>query len=133
MSANRWWVVIAAAGVIAGLAVILILRSQSPRIRPVSAEEEQRVAETLLVEKLSGPRYFKAPLSGIADESGSWIEVSEAIRQLPDVAAARGLSPEAAREVAALIERLSESPPSRAVGGPRIRVNRLNLSLDSRP
>ncbi len=100
-------------------------------VSPVSEKEEIAVATALLAEKLSGPRYFNAPVPGISEEGGPWIDVADAESQLARIAAERKLRPEAIRELEQLIVKLTESHPSRIVGGKRINLPRLNLSLDS--
>lgn len=100
-------------------------------VSPVSEKEEIAVATALLAEKLSGPRYFNAPVPGTSEEGGPWIDVADAESQLARIAAERKLRPEAIRELEQLIVKLTEPHPSRIVGGKRINLPRLNLSLDS--
>lgn len=100
-------------------------------VSPVSEKEEIAVATALLAEKLSGPRYFNAPAPGTSEEGGPWIDVADAESQLARIAAERKLRPDAIRELEQLIVKLTEPHPSRIVGGKRINLPRLNLSLDS--
>ena len=123
------WLAIAAALII--LFVSWIRFPHDGSTSPVSASDEALAAERLLAEKLSGPRYFNAPVGDIREDGGPWIEVSEAWRQLPQVAAERKMSPAGIHRAERLIEQTAEDPPSRIVGGQRINLSRLNLSLDS--
>jgi hypothetical protein len=120
--------------VVMALAVVALpLRNvlRSPRVHPASIEEERIAADAVLAEKLSGPQYFHAPAGVLQEHDGPWIGQIEAIAQMPHVVAERNLGPEGARAVELLINTLAEPHPSRAVGGMRIHLLRLNLSLDS--
>jgi len=99
--------------------------------RPVSEGEVEAAAETLLVRKLSGPRYFHLPADGPIEDGGPWIEAADAVAQVPGIAAERHLDPEATRLVERLIDSMAEAHPHRMVGGKRIHLPRLNLSLDA--
>lgn len=131
MKSPVWrWVILTIMVVAVAVAAIVKYRAHRA-VRPVSTREEVVVAETLLAEKLSGPRYFNAAISGIRDEGGPWINVTDALSQVSRVAGERMLGPEGIREIRRLIEKLTEPHPSRMVGGERINLLRLNLSLDS--
>jgi K+-transporting ATPase c subunit len=131
MKSKLWRWLLLTAMVAAVVAVgIVKFRGQSD-VRPVSPREQFAVAEKLLAEKLSGPRYFNVPASATNEESGPWIDVKDARSQLQRVVAERKLGPEDARKVERLIEKLTEPHPSRMVGGERINLPRLNLSLDA--
>ncbi|MES2922898.1 MAG: potassium-transporting ATPase subunit C [Verrucomicrobiota bacterium] len=124
----RW---IAVAVIVVALVAVAIVKWQQDEVRIVSAAEESAIADALLAKELSGPRYFNAPAPITAEEDGRWIGVADADAQVSRVVSERNLSPHARREVEALIGKLTESNPSRMVGGKRINLNRLNLSLDS--
>jgi hypothetical protein len=104
---------------------------QEPGIHPVSIQDERAVADLILARKLSGPRFFNAPANAKLEEDGLWIREFEARSQLPRVVAARKLGPEGARALEQLIDALTEHHPSRMIGGTRINLLRLNLSLDA--
>lgn len=125
----RWIITWVAISLLAVVCVATYRQQQSVRI--VSPAEEAAVAEALLGEKLSGPRYFNATLGGIQEEGGPWIGVTEAIAQVPRIATVRKLSPGATQKLRRLIDQMTESHPYRSVGGERIDLPRLNLSLDS--
>lgn len=118
--------------VIALLGVVAIVEYRQPqRVNPVSPVEETAAAQTLLAEKLSGPRYFNPITGGAVEEGGPWIDVEDAVAQVSRISAERKLGPEAAQKLSLLIDQLAEPHPFRAVGGTRINLLRLNLSLDS--
>ena len=114
------------------LACMLLITCQCRR-KPtvVSAPQERAVAESVLTEKLSGPGYFTVPDTAIREDGGPWIPVSEAIKQIPRVVAARNLDANGNREIEEILTQLAEPHPSRRVGGERIQLSRLNLSLDA--
>lgn len=118
--------------IIFGVATMMVFSACGKREpTPVSIEEERAAADALLVEKLSGPRYFNAPGDTVPEDGGPWIKVHEARSQMERVIAERKLGPEGARAVELLIETMTEHHPSRVLGGTRINLPRLNLSLDS--
>ena len=126
----RRWIVLAA--IVAAVTVAVIIKFQAKQsVRSVSSREEIVAAESLLARKLSGPRYFNAPLAGINEAGGPWIDVSDASSQIERIARERQLGPDATVEVRRLVEQLAEPHPYRMVGGMRINLPRLNLSLDS--
>ncbi len=115
-----------------GTAVMMCVSACGKREpEPVSIEEERAAADALLVEKLSGPSYFNAPVDTVPEDGGPWIKVHEARSQMERVITERKLGPEAARAVEQLIETMAEHHPSRVIGGMRINLPRLNLSLNS--
>ena len=130
MSRKEWcWVFVAIALVVGG--GMYLVRNSHFGEKPVTAEEAAVAADRLLADKLSGPRYFSASDAEINQDGGPWIEITEALRQLPSVAAERGVAAEKQEELKRMILRLAESNPSRAIGGSRINLNQLNLTLDS--
>lgn len=131
MKTRAWRWTIAAVALMAVVAIFWISFPTLRGITPVSEKEEIAVATNLLVQKLSGPRYFNAPVSGISQEGGPWINAADARSQLARIAAGRNLGPEAIHELEQIILKLTEPHPSRIVGGERINLPRLNLSLDS--
>lgn len=92
--------------------------------------DEKAAAMALLVEKLSGPRYFNAPVAGNQDSDGPWIGLEEACRQAERVIQERHWGQSQRDELDRLISQLSEPSPARMVGGYRIPLERLNLALD---
>lgn len=131
---SRRWIpgcLIALVLTLAAAASIFFFYPNDHAIRPVSDRAEKATAETLLAHKLSGPRYFNASAEASPDDGGLWIDVADAWPQVPRIAAERKLGPAATRELGRLIEKLSEPHPYRVVGGERINLPRLNLSLDT--
>jgi hypothetical protein len=131
MTTKHWqWIM----GSVVALAVAALVCDHDPRdgaIHPVSELAEKAAAEALLAEKLSGPNYFNAPANTIPEDGQLWIDVTAAWPQVPRIAAARKLSPDDTRKVGELITKLSERHPYRVVGGERVNLLRLNLSLDA--
>jgi hypothetical protein len=125
----RW--IIPLVVVILLVAVAMVRYRQPQGVNLVSPVEEAEVAQTLLAEKLSGSRYFNAVVGGTVEEGGPWIDVEDAVAQVSRISAERKLGREAAQKISLLIDELAEPHPFRAVGGTRINLLRLNLSLDS--
>lgn len=130
MKRMLWLWFILAAAVVAVAGVFMVRDQAHDRLRPVSKDEAISAAETLLVKKLSGPRYFNATADEPDQEGGPWIDVADAWAQLPRIATARKLDSEAKELVGRLIDGMAESHPHRMVGGKRFNLPRLNLSLD---
>ncbi|GAA5119166.1 potassium-transporting ATPase subunit C [Luteolibacter yonseiensis] len=128
-NAWRWIITVGAAVFLAVVCVVAYLKRQDVRV--VSPGEEAAIAEALLGERLSGPRYFNPVAGGGVETAGSWISVTDAMAQVSRIAGERKLDSEAVRKLELLIDRMAESHPYRAVGGERIDLPRLNLSLDS--
>ena len=128
---RRW--IITTAPALAVTAVVCMLNARRPAIEPVSATDEAAAAEALLAAKLCGPRYFNPQVVIALEDRGQWIEVFDAVSQVPSIAAERHLAPEAVLAVRQLIVELAEPHPYRMVGGQRINLLRLNLSLDALP
>lgn len=126
---RRW--IIATLMALAVAATVIMLQPRKPVVEPVSATDEAAAAEALLAAKLSGPRYFNPQVDVALEDRGRWIEVFDAVSQVPRIAAERHLGPEAVQAVRQLIVELSEPHPYRMVGGQRINLLRLNLSLDA--
>lgn len=114
---------------VVAIACINPWRKQEPV--PVSIDAERAAADAVLAEKLSGPRYFNAPADGVPEDGGPWIKVHEARAQIPGIVAERKLGPDGERALDQLVDKLTEHHPSRVLGGTRIHLLRLNLSLDS--
>jgi K+-transporting ATPase c subunit len=131
MKTTTWrWIIVS----VITLAVALVAHIQYPgktAIHPVTYEEETAAAEALLAEKLSGPRYFSPQVVVALEDRGRWIEVDDALAQVPRIVAERGLGPVAEHAIGQLIVKLAEPHPYRVVGGRRIQLLRLNLSLDA--
>ena len=133
MRTKTWWLILALAMVlvILILAMVIIPPMRDCQVHPVSAQDEKVAAERLLAQQLSGPRYFNAPAGSLPDDGEIWIDAGEAIKQVPRIVAERKLRPELAKVVMLLVEKLSVPHPYRVVGGDRVNLLRLNLSLDS--
>ena len=97
----------------------------------IPVPDEKVVAMELLEEKLSGPRYFNAPVSGTQDADGPWIGLEEARLQEDRVILERHWGESERTELDQLMSQLSEPKPERMVGGYRIPLERLNLALDA--
>ena len=100
-------------------------------VQAVSLKDERAAAESLLADKLSGPEYFTVPAETRPEDGILWIDVDEALKQVPGIVEQRKLGPGSEQAVLRLIGQLSEPHPYRMVGGKRINLPRLNLSLDS--
>ena len=106
-------------------------RQQTPcRVEPVTTAAEKAAEEALLAAKLSGPRYFNPQVADPAADDGRWIWLDDALSQIPRITVERNLGPDAEPAIRALLTKLAEPHPYRTVGGQRIDLLRLNLSLD---
>ena len=118
---------------IASVAVLWLgmTRDRVPAV--VSSDDARVAADTALAGKLSGARYFNAPAHAehVHEPGGPWITVHEAMVQVPRIAAERKLAADTSHQVEQLIGQLAEPHPYRMIGGPRVNLVRLNLSLDS--
>lgn len=124
------WIAVAMVAIVTAIMIIAgALRKPGPD--PVSVEDARTTADAALAEKFSGPRYFNGSANTMHDEGGTWITVHEAMVQVPRIAAERKLGPEGARQIEQLIGQLGEPHPYRMIGGPRVNLVRLNLSLDA--
>ena len=101
------------------------------RRNEIPVPDEKAAAMALLAEKLSGPRYFNAPLGGNQDSDEPWIGVEEVRLQEDSVILERHWGQSQRAELDRLISQLSEPRPARMVGGYRIPLERLNLALDA--
>ena len=95
--------------------------------------DEKRAAMELLWEKQSGPGYFHAdPGEAAPDENGVvWVDANDATAEIDRIARERKFDPAHREKLAELVQEASEPHPSRAVGGYRINLARLNLALDA--
>lgn len=98
----------------------------------LSIPDEKVVAEQLLAEKLTGPRYFKLE-EDTAETPHPYLSPFQARQQIERVAKVRHMDAGGVSKVEALIDKLTEPPPSRAIGTDRVNVWRLNLALDELP
>lgn len=134
MNSKVWhWIMmgtIAFALVLAVPVAVKLLREHSA-VQPVSLSDERAAAESLLAGKLSGPGYFILPAETRPEDGILWIDVDEALKQVPGIVKQRKLGPGSEQAILRLIGQLSEAHPYRMVGGKRINLSRLNLSLDS--
>lgn len=111
--------------------VAQFMRSHREGPKP-SIPDEKVVAEQLLAEKLTGPRYFKLGEASV-ETPHPYLSPFQARQQIEGVAKERGLDAEGIKKVETLIDQLTEPPPSRAIGTDRVNVWRLNLALDELP
>ncbi|MCW1884393.1 potassium-transporting ATPase subunit C [Luteolibacter flavescens] len=92
-----------------------------------------RAAMILLQSQQSGPAYFHPENEVQPDEQGiSWISPQQALGQLDRVMRERKLTAGDRQALTELISEASEPHPSRAIGGQRINVARLNVAMDAR-
>jgi hypothetical protein len=116
--------------IVLGIVVMFqIWRSTQQSTIPIPNEKAAALA--LLEEKLSGPRYFKAPVTGNKDPDGLWIKIEQVRLQEERVILERHWDQRQREELERLISQISEPEPSRMVGGYRIPLDRLNLALDT--
>ena len=113
-------------------AALLAAPAGCGRIGPGSVpQEEQAAVERALAERYAGPRYFLAGSAAAdGDEGGPWLDLVEARQQVARIAEARRLGPAGVDRIEALLDKLAEPHPSRAVGGKRLNLLRLNMALD---
>jgi K+-transporting ATPase c subunit len=128
-----------AIGLVIGLVSALFLAPIVWNVRdhlvraPVAIPNEQIAGLKLLAEKFTGPRYFQP--EDMESKSASapekyYISIASAKRQLKHIASERKLSDEQVSRVNAIIEQITEPPPSRVLGQNSVNVLRLNLALD---
>ena len=91
--------------------------------------DENAAGVALLAEKLTGPGFFQ-PMS-YTESKGGYITREDALSQIPKVMLERRWEASRADQVRALIEEVTEPPPSRMFGQPQIKLVRLNLALDA--
>jgi len=128
MKTCRWILVSAVAATLTAIAVVYYKCWTDDGIHPVSEQAAKEVAQQLLAQKLSGPRYFSP---SYWENGEPWIEVQDAWSQVPRVITERNLGPDDKLAIGQLIEKMSEPHPHRMVGGERINLSRFNLSLDA--
>ncbi len=133
MRTKTWGIILitAMALVVLVFAVVFTPPMRDCQARPVSVFDEKVAAERLLARQLSGPRYFTVPAGYVPDDGELWIDAGEALRQVPRIVAERKWEPGQAKVVTQIVEKLSVPHPYRVVGGDRVSLLRLNLSLDS--
>ena len=124
----RWILVSSGTAVLTAAAIVCYKCCGDDGIHPVSEQAAIAAAEQLLVQKLSGPRYFSP---SYWENGEPWIEVDDAWAQVPRVVAERNLGPDAKHAIGQLIDKMSQPHPHRMVGGERINLSRFNLSLDA--
>jgi K+-transporting ATPase c subunit len=128
-----------AIGLVIGLVTALFLAPIVWNVRdhltraPVAIPNEQIAGLKLLAQKFTGPRYFQPEDTENKNASVPekyYISIASAKRQLEHVALERKLSDEQVSRVNAIIEQITEPPPSRVLGQNSVNVLRLNLALD---
>ncbi len=100
--------------------------------------DEKTVAVERLAEMLTGPRYFQVSPGEAMDAAGvlhaspptTHISPVAARRQVDRIAKERDFTTETTAKIHKLIDRLTETPKSRAIGEDHINLLRLNLALD---
>jgi len=97
--------------------------------------DEKKVAMERLVESQSGPRYFQAVEGkAVPDEQGEvWIDVGDAREQVERIVRARKGDEAMKERIYKLIDEAATPHPSRAVGGERASLAKLNVALDAAP
>lgn len=94
--------------------------------------DDVQTARGLLAARFTGTTYFQfVEESGTDRQAPPYISPAEARRQLPDIARARGFSPEQIEIVNKLVDILVDPPSSRVFGSRRVNTLQLNLALDS--
>ena len=127
MKAWRWILVSAVAATLTATAVVYYKCRTDDGSHPVSEQAAWAAAQQLLAQKLSGPRYFSP---SYWENGEPWIDVQDAMSQVPRVITERNLGADAKHAIDQLIAKMSEPHPHRMVGGERINLSRFNLSLD---
>lgn len=127
---------LAAIGIAVGAAFLL---QRMPRERFV-IPDEKAAAAALLMEKLSGPRYFQFRSPPTSEhppvrapflrDRGPRISVPDAHAQVERVAAERQFDAKHAATLHQLVDELAESSESRMAGQESVNLLRLNLALD---
>ncbi len=117
------------------LFVLLVLfglpACQEKRVEPLP--DEKKVAMERLVKSQSGPEYFRAQ-EAAEDENGEvWLDVVAAREQVERIVRERSGDGAMKDRILRMIEDASEPHPSRAVGGERVSVAKLNVALDALP
>ncbi|QJE97759.1 potassium-transporting ATPase subunit C [Luteolibacter luteus] len=98
-----------------------------------SLPDEKKIAIERLVESQTGPAYFQSGDSAPDPDSDGvvWIDAVVARAQIDRIVAERKGDDAMKRRIDRLVDEASEPHPSRAVGGERINLARLNLALDA--
>lgn len=98
---------------------------------PEQLPDEKKAAMELLIDEQRGPSYFQAGAS-VADEQGIiWIDALAARDQVERIVRERKGDEAMKTRIFKLIDEASEPHPSRAIGGERVNLARLNLALDT--
>ena len=124
---KRWLVILFAALMAASVCWIWMFARQAAIPMP----DAKVAAMSLLAEKLSGPRYFNAPVTGESNAEGPWIRLEEVHGQTVRVIDERKFDGDQRARLERFITELSEPQPARMIGGYRIQLERLNLALDT--
>lgn len=97
--------------------------------------DEKKVAMERLVESQTGPKYFRAQEGdSTPDEQGEiWIEVAAAREQVERIVRERKGDEVMKKRIYQLIDEAAQPHPSRAVGGERASLAKLNVALDAHP
>lgn len=128
MNAHRLKLLVSAVAVIALTEAGVLWWTYRPQ--PLMIPNEKTAGVALLASTQQGAGYFHTA-SGAADEpNGPWIRFHEVQAQTDRVIRERNFSPQKIEQLQKLIAKLTEDHPSRAVGGERLQLVRLNLALD---
>lgn len=139
LSNGRLMAIIATAAVVLLTVILGITRMMEGRKGDrLMIPDETTVAVERLAEALTGPRYFQVAPGEAMDAAGVLTASSPAPhvspvaarRQVDRVAKERNLTPETTVKIHKLIDRLTETPKSRAIGEEHVNLLRLNLALD---
>lgn len=133
------WLKKAAIWVICGLLALLFLAPIAFNIYehlsrpPLVIPDEQLAGQELLAKKFAGPLYFQPEQqdAAIPPSDKYYITVASARSQAARIAVERKLNAAEVAKLHAIIENITEPPPSRVVGQDRVSTVRLNLALDA--
>lgn len=118
---------------IAGFLTPIVLNVHDHLTRvPAAVPDEQVAGLKLLAEKFAGSRYFhpepENENTGVPEKY--YVSTAAVKAQAVHIVSERKLNPDQAKHLDAVIDRLTEPPPSRVTGPNSVNVLRLNLALD---
>ena len=139
LSNGRLMTIIAIAAVVLLMVILGITRMMERRKgERLVIPDEMTVAVERLAGALTGARYFQVEPGEARDAAGvptasppaPHIIPAAARRQVERIAKERNFTPENTAKLHKLIDRLTETPKSRAIGEDHVNLLRLNLALD---
>ena len=95
--------------------------------------DEKKVAMERLVESQAGPGYFRVQDATPDEQGETWIDVAAAREQVERIVRERKGDEAMKERIYKLIDEAAQPHPSRAVGGERASLAKLNIALDARP